>query len=128
MDRVNVGVEAISWINIAAGMTIAGVAWYETTEFNAAFYSGLFAGLLLVLAGAWTAYDGARNAGRRSSWVSAICIVVGAWIFAYPWFVNLSNLYFWASVIIGGAVALASAYEVYAATTVRRTTPQRPVT
>lgn len=114
MGKFNVGVEASSWGNILAGLAIAGIAWYGSASYNAAFYSGVIAGLLLVVAGAWAAWD-ARSGGARSIWVGAFSILVGAWIFAYPWFAVLSSFYEFASLVIGGAVVLVSAYETYAA-------------
>lgn len=115
MSKINLGVEASSWIVIVAGLALAGIAWYETTTFNAAFWVGVTAGAILVATGAWTAYDGARNEGRRSAWASALSVLAGIFVFAYPWFVNLSNLYFWSCLVIGAAVTIVSAFEIYAA-------------
>lgn len=117
MAKMNIGVEASSWINIVAGLAIASIAWYTSTDYNASFYSGVLAGTLLVLAGVWTAWDGARNEAKNSRWIGALCILVGAWIFAYPWFVVIPDTYDLWSLLIGGAVMLVSIYETYAAFT-----------
>ena len=118
-NKVNVGIETGSWVNIVAGITVAAVGYYQTyyqtSEFSSAFWSATIGGLLLVVIGAFTAWMAATGRDRSTLWPSGLSLLAGIWLAAYPWFLSVTDAYFYTSVAAGVIVALVSAYEMYAA-------------
>ncbi|MHB8603758.1 MAG: SPW repeat domain-containing protein [Thermoplasmatota archaeon] len=127
MSKVSIGIETSSWINIVAGFTIAIVAWYQTTTSDATLWSGLIAGAVLVVLGAYTAWAAATARAGATMWASWLTLVAGVWLLAYPFFVTMTNAYYYTSLSVGLVVGLVSAYEIYAASKIGESA-QRPPT
>lgn len=129
-NKVNVGIETGSWINIVAGVVVAAVGYYQTyyqtSTLDNAFWSATIGGLLLVVIGAFTAWMAATSRDRSTLWPSGLALLTGVWLAAYPWFISVSDAYFYTSVAAGVVVALTSAYEMYAAFRSDETTMRRP--
>lgn len=123
MAKVNIGIETGSWITIAAGIVIAVVSYYQTTDYDAPFYSGVVGGIFLAAIGAYTAWAAATGRARSTLWVSLAIIVVGLWLAAYPWFATVTDTYFYTNVAGGLIAAIVAGYEMWAAN--RDTTSER---
>lgn len=115
MTKVNVGIEASSWINIAAGIALAGLAYYLARDVNGAYYSGLASGVILVAVGAYTAWAAATQRSGSTLAASALSLLVGMWSVGYPWFTAAISTYVYASAAVGIVVIVVSGYELYAA-------------
>lgn len=124
MAKMDLGIETGSWINIVAGIVIAVVGYYQTTSNDATFWSAAAGGALLVAAGAYTAWAAATDRGRTAVWPSLVSLVAGLWLAGYPWFVGVTDAYFYTSVGVGIVAAVTSGYEMYAA--FRSEQPMRP--
>ncbi|MFA5861387.1 MAG: hypothetical protein WDA16_06790 [Candidatus Thermoplasmatota archaeon] len=126
MAKMNVGIETSSWINMAAGALIAVVAYFQTTSYNAPFYSGVISGVILVVIGAFTAWAGARDRSGSALWPSMASALVAAWAAAYPWFASVTNTYVYVTSGAALVVLVVSVYEAYAANRSGRSMPRRP--
>jgi drug/metabolite transporter (DMT)-like permease len=129
MAKVNVGIETSSWINIVVGVLVAGAAYYYTTAYANPFYSGLFAGLILIVVGAYTAYAGMSDTRSRSAlWPSVLSLLVGLWLVAYPWFTSEGSSYVYSQSGLGLVAAVVSGYEIFKANQSSKTmgSPGRP--
>lgn len=126
MSKVNVGIESSSWINIAAGAAAMGVAFYEGGTTTTPYWSALIAGGILVLLGAYTAYAAANDKARSAMGFGIAGLVVGLWLAAYPFFVGVSDLYFWTTLVAGIVAAIVSGFEIWAANREPRTSTRRP--
>lgn len=112
---VNKGIEASSWLNIALGVFVIAIGYYQTTEFAGPFYSALVAGLVLIAVGAYSAWAAATERSRSTMWPAVAGLLAGLWLIAYPWFVGVNDTYFYSNVGAGVAAAIVSGYEIYAA-------------
>lgn len=126
MPKIDIGIETSSWLNIAAGLVVGFVAYYQTTSYDAPFYSGVVSGVLLVLIGAYTAWAGATDRGRTTMWPSVATLLVGLWLVGYPWFASVNDTYLYATAAVGAVAAIVSGYEIYAASTVESRMPRPP--
>lgn len=124
MAKMNLGIETGSWINIVAGIVIAVVGYYQTTSNDATFWSAAGSGALLMVAGAYSAWAAATDRSRTAVWPSLVSLVVGLFLVGYPWFVGVTDAYFYTSVGVGFVAAVTSGYEMYAA--FRSERPTRP--
>lgn len=125
MAKMNLGIETGSWINIVAGIVIAVVGYYQTTSFDATFWSAVASGALLVAAGAYSAWAAATGRSRAALWPSLVSLAVGVWLVGYPWFVGVTDAYLYTSIGVGVVAAVTSAYEMYAASRSERPTGPR---
>lgn len=124
--KLNLGVEAGSVLNIAAGVAIIAIAALQTRGLTAELFSGVLPGIALVVIAGWTAYDAARNGAKRSLLASAACLLIGVWLFAFPWYLDVTDTYFLASVLLGVGVVTVSTYEMYSAVAIQPQKPDRP--
>jgi len=114
MSKVNLGIESSSWINIAAGIAVIAVAYYEATT-NAALNTVYVGGSALILIGAFTAWAAATGRTRTTMWPAIASVVVGAGLAIYPWFaVDQTTTFVYAISAAGVVAAVVSAYEVWA--------------
>jgi hypothetical protein len=115
MAKTNIGIETSSWINMAGGILVAIIAYYQTPDLtNNPFLAAVIPGALLVALGAYTAWAAATGRSKTTMWPSVGSALLGVWLLGYPWFASVSSTYLYTVSGTGLVVAIVSAYEMWA--------------
>lgn len=70
-------------------------------------------GALSLLSGHNHAHE--RELGKPSQWIMGILAVLGAWLFFFPFLVDVSGPHRWNDVVVGVLVSAFAGYNAYAA-------------
>ncbi|MHB8585284.1 MAG: hypothetical protein ACYDDF_05535 [Thermoplasmatota archaeon] len=110
-------------MNIVIGLAAIGVSFAYTTLYDQNFYAASIGGVLLVILGVVTAWQGATDRSSGAMWPSVLALLVGVFLLGYPWFVTAQSNFQYGTSIAGLLAIIVSGYEAFAA---NRATPGGP--